>query len=509
MARATLSAPTEAFGALARRLTGWYVFVAVGLVVLVLGGGAVGALLVFAHETNDAIAQLERNARISSANAIARGVPFVTAVVDFQTRERREGVRSFAFVDDQHRDDHGPPGFGPPPGPPPGPPRDRVFLPRGHIVSLAVIDGHVERNTAPRSRFDGNRLGFGVATLFGIRGVPPVPFVGGYIAFVPDATLFANIVLGAVIVLAVAALISGILAAMVGRYITERAIRPLLEVTEALQRFAARDFAPRPIAVDGQSDFAVLAHAYNAAAAQVAAAFAERDAAEAQMRQFIADAGHELRTPLTIVLGYIDLLRRRAGTGDERTNFIYASVASEGRRMRTLIDNLVLLAKLEGDDARPVEPFAVGWLVDEIVKVRRELHPQVQIDVDLRVVGTVIADAGEIHEALANVVDNAIKYAPGSPIAIAIDSPRAGTIVISVSDRGPGIPPADRASIFERFFRGATRGEVEGSGLGLAIAKRALERAGGSLVLDPAYADGTRFVLTLRAERVERNVRVS
>jgi signal transduction histidine kinase len=172
--------------------------------------------------------------------------------------------------------------------------------------------------------------------------------------------------------------------------------------------------------------------------------------------------------------------------------------------MRTLVDNLVLLAKLEGDVVRPVEPFDVVALAEEIVAVRRGLNPDVAITIDARIDGTVVADRGEIHEALANIVDNAIKYAPDSPIAISLDSPRAGAIAISVCDQGPGIPPEDRASIFERFYRGASRGEVEGSGLGLAIAKRALERAGGTLVLEPTVERGTCFVLTMRAERLER-----
>jgi len=92
------------------------------------------------------------------------------------------------------------------------------------------------------------------------------------------------------------------------------------------------------------------------------------------MRQFVADAGHELRTPLTIVLGYIDLLRRKADAGDERSRRIFSSISVEGARMRTLIDNLVLLAKMEGEDVRPPEPFDLRELIDEIVESRRA-HP--------------------------------------------------------------------------------------------------------------------------------------
>ncbi len=467
-------------------------FVAVTLVALILGGGGVAALALYAHETNSALAQLATNAATSSEAALAAAEPFELAAVQFETRERREGIKSFAFV----------PGR-PPARAQPAPPLPSFFTGLQN-ASVAIVDGTVEHDISMHKRFAGSRFGFAVSTLFGVHAPPPVPFAGGVIGFAPDSVLFQNLALSIVAAVVLAALMAGTLAAIVGRYITQQAIRPLVEVTEALQRFAARDFRAQPIAVARRSDFDVLAHAYNAASAQVAEAFAERDAAEAQMRQFVADAGHELRTPLTIVLGYIDLLRRRVGATDERSKFIFASIAAEGRRMRTLIDNLVLLAKLESDDVRPVEPFAVGPLLEEIVAVRRGLEGAADITVDARVEGTVIADRAEIHEALVNIVDNALKYAPGSPIRIVLDAPRTDAIEIAVSDEGPGIPPDERAAIFERFYRGAARGDVEGSGLGLAIAKRALERAGGTLRLDPSVVRGTRFVLTVRAERVER-----
>jgi two-component system, OmpR family, sensor histidine kinase MprB len=133
--------------------------------------------------------------------------------------------------------------------------------------------------------------------------------------------------------------------------------------------------------------------------------------------------------------------------------------------------------------------------------VRRGLAPSVVFEVTLTSQSTAIADRGEVYEALVNVVDNAIKYAPGSPIRITTSVPHDGIVQIAVADDGPGIPPEDREVIFERFFRGASRGEVEGSGLGLAIAKRAIERAGGTLRLDTSVARGTTFVIALRAER--------
>jgi two-component system OmpR family sensor kinase len=303
--------------------------------------------------------------------------------------------------------------------------------------------------------------------------------------------------LGAIVCVAAAA---GILAWFSGRYITTQVLRPLVEVTQALQRFAARDFSQRPIAVAGKSEFDAIALAYNAASAQVAAAFEERQQAEVQMRQFVADAGHELRTPLTIVLGYIDLLKRKADEGDERSRRIFASIALEGARMRTLIDNLVLLARMEGDDVRPAEPFALRPLLDDIIDARRLLVHDLKIDLTLDVDATVIGRRDEIHEAVANIIDNAIKYAPGTPIAVRVRGLGSG-VEIAISDKGPGIHPDDRAAIFDRFYRGSTRGDIEGSGLGLAIAKRAVERAGGTLTLAKSSPTGTTFVLRLRSDR--------
>jgi signal transduction histidine kinase len=456
--------------------------------VLLSAVGVIG-LALFAHEVNASISLAGINAKAFAARAAQRYPPFVEAAYEFENREVHEGMHVFAAS--RNPREH-------PSSNAKSPAPARTASP----ADVAVIDGVVRHGVSPRARYEGSRFGYAIATLFGVRVPPPQPFLNGFISFAPDPTLFQNvalIVIGSVLLAAIAV---GMLAYFIGRFITQQAIQPLVDVTEALQRFAARDFRPQSITLARRSDFAVLAHAYNAASEQVSAAFAEREAAEAQMRQFVADAGHELRTPLTIVLGYIDLLRRRVSDADERSKFIFSSIAAEGRRMRTLVDNLVLLAKLEGEDTRLFEPFDVGELVTEIVDVRRGLARAVQFAIETSAGATAIADRDEVHEALANIIDNAIKYAPGSPIRIESTLPHEGIVEIAISDEGPGIPAEDREAIFERFFRGASRGEVEGSGLGLAIAKRAIDRAGGTLRLDTSVTRGTRFVIALRAERV-------
>jgi signal transduction histidine kinase len=529
------------------------VLAAVVLVIVVLGVVGVLGMAFYAHEVNDSIVQARAGALEFSDRATLRHESFVSAATQYEARVRRDGMHGIAWPPQPAEGRMPDGGRRPPPevaagagSPGAGPPGDRASdgaqppdgsrppdgmhapagrgAPGGGILGPggpggpagfgpaptgdAIVDGALQHGFPMRGHLNnGSAFGFAVAALFGARGMPPEPFVGGFIGFWPDVVAFQNIALGIVAAVIAGAVLVGILAGLLGRYITEQAIQPLIDVTESLQRFAARDFRAQPIAVAGRSDFDVLAYAYNAAASQVAAAFAERDIAEAQMRQFVADAGHELRTPLTIVLGYIDLLRRRLGDDDDRSRLIFNSIGSEGRRMRTLVDNLVLLAKLEGDDVRPIEPFALDKLIREIADVRRGLDAAVRFDLDFRVAATAIADRAEMHEALTNLIDNAIKYAPGSPVRISVDSPREGAVEIAVADDGPGIPVEDREIIFERFFRGAAgRGEVEGSGLGLAIAKRAVERAGGRIALDDTVLRGTRFVITLRAERVTRAV---
>ena len=467
---------------------------------------AVVGLSVFAHELSSAITSSQINARTFADRAVLRHETFQTAAIEYELRAAQEGIHSYAALP------HPPHPLGqvremmprngerlPPHGLPQSSPAPHFG---GGGPDTAVVDGVVVHNgPGVRARFTGSRFGYAIATLFGVRTPPLQPFLDGVITFGPDPELFQSIAFALTGAIALASLLIGALAFFIGRYITQQAIRPLIDVTEALQRFAARDFRPQAIAVGRKSDFDILAYAYNAASEQVSSAFAEREAAEAQMRQFVADAGHELRTPLTIVLGYIDLLHRRVSETDERSKFIFSSIAAEGRRMRTLVDNLVLLAKLEGEDTRPTAPFDANALIAEIVDVRRGIAPAVRFDVEADGAHTAIADRADVYEALTNIIDNAIKYAPGSAIRIGVASPHDGIVEIGVADDGPGIAAEDRDTIFERFFRGANRGEVEGSGLGLAIAKRAIERAGGTLRLDTAVTRGTRFVIGLRADR--------
>ena len=505
-----MRAEAEMFSSFARRVTGWYVVAATALVVVLFSAVALVVLIAYVHMIQDGIDADAREAQAFAVRSSSRGATFATAALEIEQRLSRPGIRMVAA--------------GPFPRPPDAPrPEPRATsapmlmraAPQARASYAPDRSGSADRPPVPEYVFvngtrvhedprdvrtRGSRIGFALNTAFGAH-FQHVDLLDGELRIIPDPDATQRIALWLLLGVLAAGAVAGVLAWLSGRYITLQVLRPLVDVTHALRRFATRDFTPQPIAVAGKSEFDEIAVAYNAAAAQVAAAFAERRASESQMRQFVADAGHELRTPLTIVLGYIDLLRRKADEGDERSRRIFAAIGIEGARMRTLIDNLVLLARMEGDDVRPPEPFDLCPLLEEMVESRKLLKPGLDVALDCGVDATVIGNQSEIHEAISNVVDNAIKYAPGTPIRIATRAYEGG-VEVTVTDRGPGIHPDDREGIFDRFFRGATRGEVEGSGLGLAIAKRAVERAGGTLSLAASSPSGTTFAFRLRADQV-------
>jgi two-component system OmpR family sensor kinase len=284
----------------------------------------------------------------------------------------------------------------------------------------------------------------------------------------------------------------------IAREVTAAATRPMVETTEALWGLAGGDFTPRMIVADAHSDIGRLARAYNAAAETVARAIEERRAAQAEMQRFIADAGHELRTPLTVVMGFVDVLEGAHVPSDVGAR-IFASMRAETRRMRGLIDKLIMLVRLESPrDDQQREPIAIREIVERVVEGLTALAGRRAVQVDVRSEAWVLGDEHELFDALANCVDNALKYAPESDVAITLEH-EDGRVAVRIADRGPGMTARERQRAFERFARGDLRGEVSGSGLGLAIVKRAVERAGGTVRLESAPGEGTCVTLTLPA----------
>jgi two-component system OmpR family sensor kinase len=222
----------------------------------------------------------------------------------------------------------------------------------------------------------------------------------------------------------------------------------------------------------------------------------ERRQTEERMRQFVADAGHELRTPLTVIGGYIDVLRRGAIAEPSIARQILGTMSIEKEHMRGLIDRLMRLARLDSETPPNKETIDLAQLLRDQCDAARRIDDSRQIDYSVDGPETIEADRAEIGEAVWNAVENALKYAPDAPIHLRASRTNGHTSIV-VSDEGPGMTESERLHAFERFYRGDQRGSITGSGLGLAIAKRAVERAGGTIELQSAPNQGTTVVITL------------
>lgn len=282
----------------------------------------------------------------------------------------------------------------------------------------------------------------------------------------------------------------------IGRVFSRQALAPLNEVTGSLRALAAGDFAQRRFMTAGGDEIAQLTLAYNEAAASVSSAMDERKSTEARMRQFVADAGHELRTPLTVIAGYIDVLRRGAIEEPKVAKQILGTMALEKEHMRGLIDRLMRLARMDAEAPLQLTAIDIGALLSDQCDAARRFDDQRQIDYSVEGVKEMLADRAEIGEALWNIIENALKYAPGAAIHLRATA-EEGAIALTVRDEGPGMSEAERLHAFERFYRGDARGEMPGTGLGLAIAKRAVDRAGGTIEIDSAPGHGTTVTIRL------------
>jgi signal transduction histidine kinase len=286
------------------------------------------------------------------------------------------------------------------------------------------------------------------------------------------------------------------LSILFARVLVLAALRPLNDVTAALERFAAGDLTPRTVPAHAAHQLQDLTRAYNGAIAEMQRAFGERDRAHGAMRQFMADAGHQLRTPLTVVRGFIGVLLR----GDLRSpadhSEILTTMNGQCMLMGSLIEKLILLDVWEHERGAPPEAVDVSQLVEDVVMPIAEASPARVVELDVKPGAIARIDPIGCSHALTNLVDNALKYAPESSISVSLEHDER-CVQIVVADDGPGMTDEEAQHVFDRFYRGPLRRDVPGSGLGLPIARSAIERALGTLAVESTPGHGARFIIRL------------
>jgi two-component system OmpR family sensor kinase len=262
---------------------------------------------------------------------------------------------------------------------------------------------------------------------------------------------------------------------------------------------------------DDRTEVGRLAAALNTMLAQIESAFRSREASETsaraseeRMRRFVADASHELRTPLTSIRGFAELYRQGAVPDTEGVERIMRRIESEATRMGLLVEDLLMLARL--DQQRPLvrEPVDLLTLAADAVGdagVISSGHP-----VSLQVTATedadppiVIGDDARLRQVLGNLVSNALTHTPpGTPVTVGVDT-TADRVRLTVADKGPGMSGEQAERVFERFYRAdpARTRSSGGSGLGLSIVAALVAAHEGTVRVETALGQGARFEIDL------------
>lgn len=333
------------------------------------------------------------------------------------------------------------------------------------------------------------------------------------------------------------ALVGALVVALAGRTMVRSSLAPLERVARTAQRVASQPLERGEVSIedrvekadlDSSAEVGQVGGALNTLLGHVESALAARQRSETQVRQFVADASHELRTPLASIRGYTELIRREGADADlpEEATYALERVHSESVRMTALVEDLLLLARLDaGRELRREEVDLVGLLVDTVADARAA-GPDHDWQLDLAVLEPpadatpeeaedflpepplVIGDEARLRQVVVNLLANARVHTPAGSHVTTTLAREGDTLIVRIHDDGPGIAPDVRDRLFERFARGdSSRERRTGStGLGMSIALAIVQSHGGSIDVDSSTAPedhGTTFSVRLPAAAVE------
>ena len=304
--------------------------------------------------------------------------------------------------------------------------------------------------------------------------------------------VLVELLVGAGVILALTAL---------GWVVIRLGLRPLERMGRVANEIAHGDLSRRVSPDNERTEVGRLGSSLNQMLVQIEQAFADRGESEDRLRRFLSDASHELRTPLASIRGYAELFRLGAAEDPEELARAMARIESEAARMGVLVENLLLLARLDELPELRLVPVNLRELAEHAAQDTRAVAPQRQVSLIADGAVQVLADPGQLRQVLANLTRNAMIHTPpGTPIEIILrrDGDRA---VLEVRDHGPGLPADSGDHVFDRFWRtegGRSRGPG-GAGLGLAIVKAIVHAHRGEVHAYNAPDGGAVFRVTLPA----------
>jgi two-component system OmpR family sensor kinase len=427
-------------------------------------------------------------------------------------------------------------------------PDGTLFLrvPSGFVAQIRDAGGNVTSSTETQDGRSGPRLPADVASRAGapftVNGwralVTPLPRGGNLILALSmdeiDRTIGRLISLDVVVSVIVVIVLAG-----VGVWVVRTSMRPLVEIERTAEAIASGDLARRVPERPAGTEVGRLGRSLNSMLAQVEMAFRFRAESEVtarrseeRMRRFVADAGHELRTPLTAIRGFAEFYRQGAARSPEELDRLIGRIEATAARMGLLVDDLLLLARLDRQrplERRPVDLLAVAA---DTVSEARVLEPDRPLELTVRggAAYQVLGDEPRLRQVIGNLVANALTHTPaGTAVDVRLrvadaaeearllarhpgaPAPRvaeaaAGSagevrplaVVCEVADEGPGLAPEQAERVFERFYRAdQARSGDGGTGLGLAIVAALVAAHGGLVEVDTEPGRGATFRVVL------------
>ncbi|MET0235009.1 MAG: HAMP domain-containing sensor histidine kinase [Kibdelosporangium sp.] len=292
-------------------------------------------------------------------------------------------------------------------------------------------------------------------------------------------------------------------------------LRPLTKIEKTAGDIAGGDLDLR-VQSDSRTEVGRLGGALNTMVGRLSSALRQREQSEARLRRFVADASHELRTPLTSIRGFAELNRRGGAPERADVDRMMGRIEDEAVRMGLLVEDLLLLARLDQERALDLTELDIRTLVEDTVHDARARDPERPLILQTaKKPIRVTADEYRIRQVITNLVGNAMTHTPpDSPIQVRVGLPAsrrtppvavAGAlesrvrVVLEVVDEGPGVPLEAAPNIFDRFYRvdEARSRRRGGTGLGLAITAAILEAHGGRVELRTAPGEGARFTVLM------------
>ena len=373
-----------------------------------------------------------------------------------------------------------PSGFSDDPDPLPDPAAVDALLATGEVATIPSVDGSIDYR-AVASEIGG-----------GLVSVVAVPL--GDVTAALDSL---------VRMLWLTGIVMALVAGAVAWWTVNRAMKPVDRMVDTATRIAGGELSHRIEDNNPETELGSLGVALNDMLAKIELAFDEEQRAKDRLKQFVADASHELRTPIAAVRGYTELYRRGALSEVDDLDRAMTRIGMESSRMEHLVEDLLLLARIDRGMAFEVRPVNLAAVVGDAVTDSRAIDPNRPISIKVPSSVSVIGDERRLLQVVANLLANARTHTPpGTPVSVALTESKT-TVTIEVADEGPGLPE-DAEKLFNRFHRSddsRTRSSG-GAGLGLAIVAAIVGAHGGTVEAATRSTGGAVFRVKLPTRRL-------